>query len=301
MLATSPDRDPVTGPPIPDRRTGTAPATGDPSPGGDVDHTGSVGCSPADEGRHRPGADPRWTEWWLAGWCDGGGDRCGWVQLVLQPGADRAWFGLVARTGGDRCVAVLVDDVPLPPARCEIRTHGLWADIGVEEPLEQLGVGVEAFGLLVGAHEATDPDARGERVPVGLDAEWVTTATDPGAPGCLLGGRVRGDLQVGSGTVPLDGSVGFRWHAWGVPAVADRVVSVDPRGAVASHRPDRGSPGRPGPADGGRTPRGWVRDVPGWYRPPDGDPLAVWRRWEGGGGTLRFCERTTGRVPSGHG
>ena len=100
-----------------------------------------------------------------------------------------------------------------------MRAEGLWADHTVEMPFDHMSLGCEAFALGVDdAAEVYAGDARGDRVPFGLDLEWETDGGAYGTPGTTryeVPCRVHGEILVGDEVIALD-AIGQRDHSWGV-------------------------------------------------------------------------------------
>lgn len=141
------------------------------------------------------------------------------VGLVLC--ADVAWFWAVLCRADHRTVGVIDDAVPLPRGpNLEVRTSGLWAEIGIQTPGEHLTADLEAFGLKVDAADDLLGPARGERTAMGLDVEWHRTS----APVSLDGGhrieaRVEGEILLGTEAIELSTAASGAWvHRWGLGA-----------------------------------------------------------------------------------
>lgn len=193
---------------------------------------------PRDENPHVPGDHVWWGESWLFDFAAPDGSLGGYVCLGLLPNQKRCWYWACVVGRGRDLVVVADHHVPLPGARgLEIRADGLWADHIVEDPLDHVSVGCEAFGLrLEDPAEACTPvgDLRGERTPFGLDLGWETadlarsgvrlprvppqtnagTRESPGV-GYALPCHVVGEVLVGDESLQVD-AVGWRRHTWGV-------------------------------------------------------------------------------------
>lgn len=172
----------------------------------------------ADEGRHEPGSDTAWSEWWSAAWWCPEATIGGSIRLEVFPGLGRSWLWATCIGPWRRPVSVHEPDAPLPPTdSLELRSSGLWVDLIAQTPGAHFTVGLEAFGI--GLDDPAESFGRGwgERVPLGLDLEWETTA-----PATPLDGRdgyaivcvAHGEVLVGSEVVDLDGW-GVRSHGWG--------------------------------------------------------------------------------------
>ena len=141
----------------------------------------------------------------------------GVVALARRPGRGLASWNTSLVGPGVGIISVRDDDVPLPrrPGSLELRGDGLWAELVCETPFEHWGIALEAFGLRL---DAPDDDV-GERLPVGLDLEWETTAPVEGAA-TADGGRyhqdgfVHGVVLIGADRYEHIGP-GRRAHQWG--------------------------------------------------------------------------------------
>lgn len=132
---------------------------------------------------------------------------------------------------GHRLVAVVDDDLPAAIAgRFELRAPALWADLVVETPLVHVTFGLEAFGLALDDGVGVTADARGERVPVGLDLDFETDAARPPVPeprdagsdadgGYELVCHAHGEVLIAEARLDLEGT-GRRSHSWGAPVDA---------------------------------------------------------------------------------
>jgi hypothetical protein len=175
-----------------------------------------------DERNHAPGFDELWAESWHLDFSrmDGLG---GFVGLCLFPNLNVAWWWTHLLTA-EGLVAVRDHEVTPPRTGLEIRAEGLWGELVCETPLEHWSFGLEAFGVRYDDPAEAWGAEWGERVPVGLDLEWElltppVEALLPGPPGppdggYLQAGTVRGELLVGDGRIPVDGT-GLRSRRWG--------------------------------------------------------------------------------------
>ncbi len=179
----------------------------------------SIPAVPAsDEGRHEPGPEALWSESWYLDFFDEALGVGGYVRLGLYPGLGRAWYW-ACLVGPDRPLVTVIDhDVAIPRApSTEIRTEGLWADLTVETALDHVTVGVEAFAVGLDDPAEVYGDARGDRVPFGLDLEWETDGGPypyPGVTRYEVPCRVHGEVLVGQEVLHVDGW-GQRDHSWG--------------------------------------------------------------------------------------
>lgn len=136
--------------------------------------------------------------------------RCTWSGplagfAALEVGPERAAFAayLVGVPEVAGLVVVRDDDVPRPRSGLEIRTEGLWSEWWCGEPGVHWTLACEAFGLRLDSVAEAWPPGReiGERLPVGFDLEWEVDAS---------GGRVVGEVLVGTGRFPVDSPGEFR-------------------------------------------------------------------------------------------
>ena len=175
---------------------------------------------PADELRHDPGDEPYWNESFYLDFHTATGDLGGYVRLGLYPNLGVSWYWACLVGEGRRLHIVVEHTAPVPrPPSLEVRASGLWADINVEEPLEHVSVGLEAFALaLDDPSDIYHEEPRGERVPFGLDLSWETDGTPFGYEVTTryeIPCRVSGEVLVGDETVAFDG-YGQRDHSHGV-------------------------------------------------------------------------------------
>ena len=196
----------------------------------------------ADESRHEPGNGSGWSEWWSAAWWARDATIGGSVRLEVFPRLGRSWLWATCIGPWRRAVSVHEPDAPLPRTdSLELRSSGLWVDLIAQTPGAHFTVGLEAFG--VGMDDPAEGFGRGwgERVPLGLDLEWETTA--PATPldngeGYVIGCVAHGEVLVGSEAFALDGW-GVRSHGWGDTAAwpSAEVWAVDGAGSAVSVSP----------------------------------------------------------------
>ncbi|MGH9214256.1 MAG: hypothetical protein ACRD2C_26845, partial [Acidimicrobiales bacterium] len=234
-----------------------------------------------DERRHLPGDDPWWCESWDYDFATPDAALGGYVRLDVLPNRTVCWYA-AALVGQHRDLVAVVDhDVALPRSPgLEVRTEGLWADHIVEEPLDHVSVGCEAFALrLDDAAEALAVPLLGERTPFGLDLGWETEGlVVPIVGGYALPCRVVGEVLVGDDRIELD-AFGWRRHTWDatVPGRPRRGGSPDGMslpGETSSVQDD----GEPWSSTRGRVGDGiWLYDEEGLEQPTRGydlDPVA---------------------------
>jgi hypothetical protein len=122
------------------------------------------------------------TRTYLLDWADGRvrvDEHDGRVDVDITVRFADSWF--VVRDG----------DLPITGSGVDVRGDGLWLTL-VDEGAGRWTVGLEAFALAV-----EDPsDERGERVPLGIDAEYDD-------------GELFGTLLVGSASVELECPASF--------------------------------------------------------------------------------------------
>ena len=174
-----------------------------------------TGLGRADEGRHRPGDDPWWTESFVFDAWLPDGTFGATASLTLLPNQRLAWYW-AAVVGIGRPLVSLVDlEVPLPSRGLQIRAEGLWADHICEEPLVSWTVANEGFAVTLDEPDDALGAAHGVPTPMafdlGFEAEGVIDAHDQGfAQPC----EVHGDIAVGLERFVFDG-LGVRRHRWG--------------------------------------------------------------------------------------
>jgi hypothetical protein len=172
----------------------------------------------ADEAPHEPGTDDLWGESWYLDVVDPELGVAAYVRLGLYPNLGVAWYW-ACLVGEDRPLVTVIDHDITPPRRgLEIRTEGLWCDYVVENPLDHVSVGVEAFAVEVDDPTAVYGDLRGNRVPFGLDLEWETDGAVYAYPGVTryeVPCRVHGEVLLAGETLAID-AFGQRDHSWGV-------------------------------------------------------------------------------------
>jgi hypothetical protein len=173
-----------------------------------------------DERPHTPGEDSGWSESWAFDFATADAALGGFVRLTLRPHDGVCWYWAYLVGAGRDPVLVVDDEVPLPRNRSlEIRAEGLWADHIVEEPLDHLSVGCEAFALRLDDPADAFGKLWGERVGFGLDLGWETDSEPRPRPQTAAAGydvpcEVVGEVLVGEERIELDAH-GWRSHIWG--------------------------------------------------------------------------------------
>ncbi len=138
------------------------------------------------------------------------------VGLVLTRA--RAWWWTQVCGVRRPLVLVIDDEVPLPGwPNLEIRSSGLWAEVGINDPGEHLSVDLEAFGVEIDDVEDVFGSGRGVRCPVGLDVEWHRSGdVDNLDHGHVVPARVEGEILVGSEKIELTSAASGSWfHRFG--------------------------------------------------------------------------------------
>lgn len=162
-----------------------------------------------------------WVEVWDQWFVVEGERRGGYVRLELRPHENRAiyWAALI---GFDRpLVSVLVDDLPLPSGRLEIRGPGIWTETTVLEPFTHLTTDLEAFGVSIEPPTDVWSGAYGMRTAVGLEIDFDTAGPPGPSPrpeldGYRLVGRMHGEVLLDEQKWKVE-ALGVRDHWWGVP------------------------------------------------------------------------------------
>lgn len=177
----------------------------------------------ADERRHLATRDPWWGETW--GFDFGSPDATlgGFVQIIVYPRRNVAWFWAAVVGEGRKYILCRDDEVtpPTNPDVLEVRGVSLWSHAICETPLEHWTVAMEAYAV-----ELDDPfDAlrgeRGDRVGLAFDLEWESLKSSPvwahtndGVERYEVPCEVNGVLQIGDETLTV-AYEGWRQHSWG--------------------------------------------------------------------------------------
>jgi hypothetical protein len=171
----------------------------------------------ADEGRHRPGADPLWAESWYFDFAAGDGSLGGYVRLTSYPHLRTAWYWAALVGAGRRLVMVNDHDLHLERSRdLVVRGQGIWSAINCETPLDHWSVGLEAFAVALDDPLEALRSEWGDPIGLGYDLEWEAIAPARRlADGYSQECRVSGEILVGDETVDFDGP-GRRDHRWGI-------------------------------------------------------------------------------------
>ncbi len=117
------------------------------------------------------------------------------LAVGVIPAERRAWFVAVVLGSGRRPVVLIDEAVPFPERGWEIRTTGLWADHNCETPQAHWSYGLEAFALAVDEPDQLLRADVGDRVPLGWDFEFESSAM----PERLAGEGLAGEGLAGEG------------------------------------------------------------------------------------------------------
>jgi len=193
-----------------------------------------VTAAAADERPHRASSDPDWVESWLFDAVHHDGSYALSIEFLLWPQHKRVAY-LVSLVQPEHDLITLVElaaPAPKPPG-IEVRSPGLWTDIGIQTPLEHMTVDIEAFAVALDDPDDVFRGAYGVRTALGCELEWETAADIQAGPSpnsyeipCI----VHGELLIDELTIEFDGW-GWRSHRWGCPTTHDRAVT---RGRTAT-------------------------------------------------------------------
>jgi hypothetical protein len=168
------------------------------------------------ESDHEPTADTEWQEAHRVDAVFAAAQLTLSLMITKYPHRGHATYHAVILRFGERPVAVVEFEVPLPAATWEIRASGLWADHICETPMDHWSYGLEAFGLALDDAEELLGSALGERVPIGWELEFEARApahfTAPDRYGQI--GVMHGLLLEKHSSTEIDG-VAVRSHWWG--------------------------------------------------------------------------------------
>ena len=128
----------------------------------------------------------------------------------------------------DRPIVSLIEPgAPVPTApSLEVRSPGLWTDIGIQTPFEHVSVDIEAFAVALEDPDEASADAFGERVALGGELEWETDgpiALGPAPRSYEVPCVVHGELLVADEVIEIDG-FGWRSHRWGSQSDSPRTA-----------------------------------------------------------------------------
>ncbi len=172
-----------------------------------------------DEGAHRPGAEPLWSESWYADFVDERRAVGGWFRLGLMPNEKIAWVNALLCGPDIPTIAVSDFDVALPADSGTVKADTFELAHTATEALQSYHV------LLRGSAQAyDDPSALlrnepGRPVEMAMDLTW-TTAGAPYqyrlTPRYEIPCTVSGTVSFGDTTIDMTDVAGQRDHSWGV-------------------------------------------------------------------------------------
>lgn len=137
------------------------------------------------------------------------GVSLGTVRGVLVAGMtilpDRVSCTVVLSVSGEKTVLLHEPEAPRPRSRpTEVRGDGVWMEMSPETSAACGSVGLESFALEVDDGSIDDRDARGRRVPFGLELSWEADASLRRPDALRSGGRVMGEAMVGDRRISVD-------------------------------------------------------------------------------------------------
>ncbi|KAG1647335.1 Bile salt-activated lipase [Nymphon striatum] len=147
------------------------------------------------------------------------------IEMLLWPHLNKVAYHLSLVRPGHGLVSLVDEGAAAPRAgSLELRSPGLWTDIGIQTPLDHVTVDVEAFAVELDDPEEVFGNAFGLRTAIGCELEWETAAAARRGPTptsyevpCI----VHGELLVNDDVIEIDGW-GWRSHRWGVATSTDR-------------------------------------------------------------------------------
>ena len=178
-----------------------------------------------DERSHSPSTDADWVESWLFDVVHHDASYAMSIEFLLWPQHQRVAF-LVSLVQPEHDLVSLVElgaPAPKPPS-LEVRSSGLWTDIGIQTPLDHMTVDIEAFAVALDDPNEVFHGAYGIRTALGCELEWETAGSiqpGPSANSYEMPCIVHGELLLDEQTIEIDGW-GWRSHRWGRPSPGDR-------------------------------------------------------------------------------
>ena len=165
--------------------------------------------------------DPAWHEAWLfdvvqpePGLSLSGAS----FEIVLWPASSRASIHVSVVWPGRRLISLVESEAVAPRSpSTEIRSSGLWIDIGILTPFEHVTVDLEAFAVELDVADDVFAGAFGVRTPVGCELGWEIAGpvvSDSRSSAYQVPCTVHGLLQFGDEEIDIDGW-GWRSHRWG--------------------------------------------------------------------------------------
>jgi hypothetical protein len=174
----------------------------------------------ADEGRHRPEAEPLWNESYYLDFVAADGSLGGYVRIGMYPNLGVTWWTTMVVGPGRPMVASVAYDLPLPGAGdTALRSGGHDLAWSADVPLERMSVRATSPAVVEDDPAAAyAPEAPGTPTTLGLDLTWRTdgvpyhydVTTRYEIP-CL----VEGEVRIGDQRLAVTGQ-GQRDHSWGV-------------------------------------------------------------------------------------
>lgn len=178
----------------------------------------------SDERSHQPTSDD-WVESWLFDAVHHDGSYAMSIEFMLWPQHQRVAFLVSLVRPGHDLVSLVELDAPAPkPPSLEVRSTGLWTDIGIQTPLDHMTVDIEAFAVALDDPDDVFAGAYGIRTALGCELEWETAGelvSGPAAQSYQVPSIVHGELLLDEQTIEIDGW-GWRSHRWGPPSMHDR-------------------------------------------------------------------------------
>jgi hypothetical protein len=172
-----------------------------------------------DEERHRPEAEPLWSESYYADFVSDDGELAGYLRLGLYPNQRVSWWTAMITKVGQPLIAWTDYELPIPvDGTLQLRARGLELTLDTAKPLEEFTIRASGTGEVHSRPEAIYEGEVGQSIDLCLDLKWRTD----GSPyhydlttryeiPCLVAGR----LRLGDQEISLSGS-GQRDHSWGV-------------------------------------------------------------------------------------
>lgn len=172
-----------------------------------------------DEERHRPEAEPLWSESYYADFVSDDGELAGYLRLGLYPNQRVSWWTAMITKVGQPLIAWRDYELPIPvDGTLQLRARGLELTLDTAKPLEEFTIRASGTGEVHSRPEAIYEGEVGQSIDLFLDLKWRTD----GSPyhydlttryeiPCLVAGR----LRLGDQEISLSGS-GQRDHSWGV-------------------------------------------------------------------------------------
>ncbi|MFW2381226.1 MAG: hypothetical protein ACN4GZ_05660 [Acidimicrobiales bacterium] len=162
-------------------------------------------------------------------------------------------------------VAMIEADIPVPTARWEFRTSGLWVEQVCEAPHEHWSYGLEAFALEIDSPTELIRTGYGTRVPMGWELDftalspsrWLLVGADPleRAGAYTQRGELSGLLLDGDGEHPTS-ALAQRWHWWGTKPLTSAGIELARTGVSNQAYEELHLPLSQGPVVVSRTPTG---------------------------------------------